>query len=275
MDGDSRTHTGLTTEAAIKEAESYDWREKRREIFRFYMATPKDPAVYAYEHDSKKTKWATPTRTTVQDLVTKTSNSIRNQTLHIGIAHSHGHAALVMADLLGGRGNKAQALMMGHYEEQLAGLSDGYFNFYEALSKKQVLGDFNWFLTLMRLNQDPNGIAHTLEDWKAFYAAHQVVDSYMSVSRNSELTGDMRNTDGTINIEQSLKVVAAGLYRELSKGNLGSPLLRYVMETGLYAVLTHGTRPSMVVQILWNYIQNVHAYVDSSKFPGGDDIETI
>lgn len=266
-DGDSRALALILEDEAANEAKYWDWESHRKAVFKQYMLVPQDPAVYAYEHDPKKLKFAQPTETTLAKLVELTTNSIRNQTLHIGTAHSHGHFALVLSDLRPGSAVKAQSLMFGHYEEQLAGLNDKFFQFYETLNRARQMGK-DWEPAMKALTTE---IGHSEADWAAFRQVHLLVEAYSYVGRNQQLHPMMKVESGektTIRPEETLCVLMGGIYRCLSKGQLGNKLLKYVMDNKLIDLIRQDVpKNSLVGKQVLRFFDRVMPEVNFRAFP--------
>lgn len=100
--------------------------------------TYNDPAVLAFEHDPKKLVGALPKESTLGAFIDAAVDSAINQTKDIGGAYNLGHFAMALADLRQAEGlaPRAMALMVGQYEEQLAGLNKTYRQLYAVLKRE-------------------------------------------------------------------------------------------------------------------------------------------
>ena len=272
LDGDQVAATVLRSEDASNQLLAYDWRAARERVFTFYMGKPEDPAVWAYEHDPAKLKWATTKLTTVRELIGLTAESIRNQTLHIGIAHGYAHKTLAVADLMGGDvWLAAQGLMFGHYEEQLAGLNAKYYRFYETLARKRSMGGPDWEATLAGITQELN---HSNRDWATMKRANWLVTCYQYINKNQCLhvleTPELVN-GSTYHVKPMAQVVAAGVYCALSKGDLGSAFLRWAANPNIAASLDLQAqalgRVSLVHKLINAYFTETHREVNHMAFP--------
>jgi hypothetical protein len=281
-DGDNLAITGHSDDPAVlAQLEGYDWRATRKEVFQWYMEKPEDPAVWAFEHDPAKTQWGRTKKTTVRELRVLTRMSIRNQTQHIGIAHGYAHKSLAVADLMGGKvWVAAQGLFFGHYEEQLAGLSDKYYRFYEALNDR-MMPDNDRAVLLKGITKEIN---HSLRDYATVDRARWVFNCYSWLKRKGTL--DEKGTPGVMegtsyNVAAMAKIVAAGVYCDISKGDLGSAFLRWVKDNpyildslDLYSQ-ANGGRVSLVHQIIRDYYAEVHSEVHHAMFPKAKDGEYL
>jgi hypothetical protein len=284
-DGDGRCFCPITDAEAVQELLAYDWRKFRRSIHLWYKADKLDPVVASVEYDAKKTKWGSVKEVPQGELTSLTYRSIVNQTLHIGIAYNHAHAALVNADIVSTSDSctKAQALMQGHYEEQLAGLSDAYHAFYTNLGQAQALKE-EWYPTLEALNTK---IAHSKQDLDFFLGEiHPLVSGYGFLGAqfnkgnhgDSLIHGSFYEADGSLNLKRFANCILVGAYRMLSKGALGSPILRFLFSGDpqdqhyvsqvIPEMRAQAAKGSIAAKQVLSYLAEVLPHVDLDKFAG-------
>jgi hypothetical protein len=229
-DGDSRTFVPILDEEAAQEALKFDWNNVRKAVVDYYQLDPQDPAVFSFQHESKKDSWAKPGKMTLSKLIELTHSSIVNQTAHIGTSYNWGHAATVFADMLpkAKYGVKAQALMQGHYEEQLAGYNEKFAKFHSALRLDPETNKFSPFHTvgewenhMLDLTAE---IGHTEEDWDTVNTVRKYVGVYTTFARTGKLPQDD---------ERVWLAGVAGVARDLSRGNISSKLIKGFLMGGV------------------------------------------
>ena len=123
----------ITCPLAEAEARAYDRAGFRQAVLAVYQANPKDPVIEAFKQDASKRTWAKVGVKSYAEFVALSQDSIVNQTLDIGMAYDLAHMYLVAyGDFSPCAPNAARtiALFCGQYEEQLAGLDEGYRKLY-------------------------------------------------------------------------------------------------------------------------------------------------
>ena len=285
-DGDSRAFAPVVGEEARQELLASDWKSFRRSILKEYQAEVQDPLIYSLEHDPKKLKWGTPTTTDYGQLQSLTDRSIENQTLHIGIAYNHAHAALVVAESVnsGALARAAQGLMFGHYEEQLAGLDDKFYDFYSTLSQAAALGpDFGQAIQ----NAGAKLKNHSAKDFNMFMQVNSLVNAYGKLRAKFESGSDPMSylpvfpetglTSSGGDYEKKLsRAVLAGAYRAISQGRLASNILRFLQEGDSWAIAVQQhfvqweAKGSIAASIVMTYLREVLPHVSIDMWNGYD-----
>lgn len=272
-DGDGRAFIIVTDKDALLELAAKDWETLRQGVLKHTYGDGVDPVIAAYEHDPAKLKWGSVKRTTLSELVGLTNRSITNQTLHIGSAYNHAHAALVLADLYGGGEltYKAFGLMIGHYEEQLAGLSETYYKFYEGLRNYH---DPEVYANLAEISKT---LGHTEADFRCFFKTHAQLSAAMNFKRGRRDYPELVLKGGAINWMAMTGLYSIIAYRAMSAGNLGDSIIRELVahQTDnaimVREVLTKLRGRSVVAEQIMRMIEVVMPEVSPFAFPNDMD----
>lgn len=272
-DGDGRVFVVIKDPQALAELAAWDWKILRLSVLQQLNGGAEDPITKAWEHDIKKLQWGSIKSTTLGDLVGLTSRSITNQTLHIGSAYNHAHAALVMADLFGSQemGVKAFSLMIGHYEEQLAGLDETYYKFYENVKNRYNPDTLSM---LFQLNKE---MGHTTDDFNTFFKVDEWLQTATRFKVGKSELPDFAISGGQPNWFAVTVLYSIVVYRAMSSGNLGESLIKELTKhqtenaIEVRKQLQKLRGRSVVAEQIMLMLENVMDHVSPMSFPSDDD----
>ena len=206
---------------AEAEARAYDRAGFRQAVLAAYQANPKDPVIEAFKQDASKRTWAKVGVKSYAEFVALSQDSIVNQTLDIGMAYDLAHMYLcAYGDFSPCAPNAARtiALFCGQYEEQLAGLDEGYRKLYSLFQddsdfrdKSGVVDKAAWQAAVVDANKD---LGHTVGPGSDTNAVLTLVE----MTRSARAVARGKADAATVKGIGLAKALIGQLVRDLAKG---------------------------------------------------------